>query len=84
MKQQRREGANTRVWIITEGAYYTSRPGIESVHQTKAGAERYCRDAGFKFSAEQGFFCNESSSLYRVIEPYTVVEHTKKSQTNEG
>lgn len=56
-----------RVWIVTESAYYTERPRIKSVHETKAGAARHCRDDGFTYDGVQGFYCNDglASALQR-------------------
>lgn len=56
-----------RIWLIAEGRYYEDRTIVVECHTTKSGAERATRAAGFKYSVDEGFFCNDTSKYYRKI-----------------
>lgn len=55
------------VWITLEGAYYTERSDVESVHATKASALKAIKDAGFKHSKGQGLYLNEDTCMCRRL-----------------
>lgn len=55
------------VWITVEGAYYTERPGVESVRATKQLALDSNKAAGFKYDKRQGLYLNEETRMYRKL-----------------
>ena len=48
-----------KIWIVTESYNYTGVFCVESLHKTKAKAEKHCREDGFKWDSSQGLFCSE-------------------------
>ena len=62
-----------RVWIIREGKYYNDRTWNVEACRTKKIAVDRTRELGFTWNADDGYFSNDKTKLYRKIEPFKVV-----------
>ena len=49
-----------KVWIVEEALNYTGAFTPDSVHKTKALAEKRCRSDGFKWDSSQDLFCADN------------------------
>lgn len=49
-----------KVYIVEEARNFTGDFYIESLHRTKAIAEKHCRDDGFKWCKEQELFLTDT------------------------
>ncbi len=61
------------VWIVEEGAMFSSSMSIYGVYATKALAEKTCRAEGYRWSKEDRLFISNDEWDWRSLRKYEVV-----------